>query len=87
LTSCRVAGRCFAIIITTPNELYTELHNRMPVLKTDGPMWLGGAGRHAAAQIGGDPLPADEMVCWPVSARVGNVRNNDPNLIELIVLR
>jgi len=22
------------------------------------------------------------MICWPVSARVGNVRNNDPSLIE-----
>ena len=28
------------------------------------------------------PYPADEMVCWPVSARVGNVTNNDPSLIE-----
>jgi len=24
------------------------------------------------------------MVCWPVSARVGNVKNNDPSLIEPI---
>jgi len=22
------------------------------------------------------------MICWPESARVGNVRNNDPSLIE-----
>jgi len=22
------------------------------------------------------------MTCWPVSARVGNVKNNDPSLIE-----
>jgi putative SOS response-associated peptidase YedK len=28
------------------------------------------------------PYPSDEMVCWPVSARVGNVKNNDPSLIE-----
>jgi len=28
------------------------------------------------------PYPADEMICWPVSARVGNVNNNDPSLIE-----
>jgi hypothetical protein len=28
------------------------------------------------------PYPAEEMTCWPVSARVGNVRNNDPSLIE-----
>jgi hypothetical protein len=24
------------------------------------------------------------MTCWPVSARVGNVRNNDASLIEPI---
>ena len=30
------------------------------------------------------PYPADEMICWPVSARVGNVKNNDPSLIAPI---
>jgi putative SOS response-associated peptidase YedK len=30
------------------------------------------------------PLPSDEMTCWPVSARVGNVKNNGPSLIERI---
>jgi putative SOS response-associated peptidase YedK len=28
------------------------------------------------------PYPAEEMTAWPVSARVGNVKNNDPGLIE-----
>jgi hypothetical protein len=27
---------------------------------------------------------SDGMICWPVSARVGNVKNNDPSLIEPI---
>jgi len=26
------------------------------------------------------------MICWPVSTRVGNVKNNDPSLIEPINL-
>jgi putative SOS response-associated peptidase YedK len=26
--------------------------------------------------------PSDDMVCRPVNARVGNVKNNDPSLIE-----
>ena len=30
------------------------------------------------------PFPSEEMTCWPVSPRVGNVRNNDPSLIEPI---
>jgi putative SOS response-associated peptidase YedK len=30
------------------------------------------------------PYPSDEMTCWPVSTRVGSVKNNDPSLIEPI---
>jgi hypothetical protein len=29
-------------------------------------------------------MEAEEMTCWPVSARVGYVKNNDPSLIEPI---
>jgi hypothetical protein len=32
------------------------------------------------------PYPSEDMVCWPVSARVGNVKNNDPSLVEPVVL-
>jgi hypothetical protein len=28
------------------------------------------------------PYPAEEKAAWPVSARVGNIRNNDPALAE-----
>jgi putative SOS response-associated peptidase YedK len=28
------------------------------------------------------PFPSKAMTCWPVSARVGNVKNNEPSLIE-----
>jgi putative SOS response-associated peptidase YedK len=28
------------------------------------------------------PYPSEGMTCWPVSPRVGNVKNNDPSLIE-----
>jgi putative SOS response-associated peptidase YedK len=30
------------------------------------------------------PYPSEEMICWLASARVGNVKNNDPSLIEPI---
>jgi putative SOS response-associated peptidase YedK len=30
------------------------------------------------------PYPSDDMICLPVSARVGNVKNNGPSLIEPI---
>jgi putative SOS response-associated peptidase YedK len=77
----------FAIITTTPNELCAELHNRMPVvLKPENwGVWLGeelGDASSLKAML--VPFPSDEMTCWPVSTRVGNVKNNDPSLIEPI---
>jgi len=77
--------RSFAIITTTPNELCAELHNRMPVvLKPETwPQWLGEEPvdpKRLKALLA--PYPAEEMVAWPVSPRVGNVKNNDPSLIE-----
>jgi hypothetical protein len=30
------------------------------------------------------PYPTEGMIAWPVSPRVGNVKNNDPGLIEPI---
>jgi putative SOS response-associated peptidase YedK len=77
--------RSLTIITTTPNELCAELHNRMPVvLKPEAwPVWLGEqpAGVQQLKALLA-PYPSDEMICWPVSARVGNVKNNDPSLIE-----
>jgi putative SOS response-associated peptidase YedK len=45
-------------------------------------MAQGRTGGRAAAQGAAGPCPADDLICWPVSARVGNVRNNDSSLIE-----
>jgi putative SOS response-associated peptidase YedK len=79
--------RSFAIITTTPNNLCAELHNRMPVVLKPGawPVWLGEEPADASelkALLA--PFPSEEMTCWPVNARVGNVKNNDPSLIEPI---
>jgi putative SOS response-associated peptidase YedK len=79
--------RSFTIVTTTPNELCAALHNRMPVvLRPDvWPAWLGeypASVQDLKAMLA--PYPSDEMICWPVSARVGNVKNNDPDLIEPI---
>ena len=30
------------------------------------------------------PYSREEVTCWPVSPRVGNIKNNDPSLIEPI---
>ena len=55
----------------------------MPVvLKPEGwPAWLGeepaDAPRLKALLA---PYPSEEMVAWPVSPRVGNVKNNDASM-------
>jgi putative SOS response-associated peptidase YedK len=65
--------------------LCSELHNRVPVVLEPQawPAWLGeqpaGVPQLKALPA---PYPSEEMICWPVSARVGNVKNNDPSLIE-----
>jgi len=69
----------------TPNELCAEIHNRMPViLKPETwPAWLGEEPADVAElKALPVPYPSDEMIGWPVSPRVGNVKNNDPSLIE-----
>jgi len=32
------------------------------------------------------PCSGDDMMCWPVNPRVGNVKNNDASLIEPIAV-
>ncbi len=79
--------RSFAIVTCTPNALCAELHNRMPVVLTPDawPLWLGETPadpRPPRALLA--PYPAERMTCWPVSPRVGNVKNNDPSLVDPI---
>jgi putative SOS response-associated peptidase YedK len=77
----------FAIITTRPNELCGEIHNRMPViLKPETwPAWLGEQPADAARLKGMlGPYPSEEMTCWPVSQRVGSVKNNDASLVDPI---
>jgi len=68
---------------TEPNELMEPIHNRMPVILAarDYSRWLD---PRPGAATGGPapPLSAEQMRSWPVSNRVGNVRNNDSQLLE-----
>ena len=80
--------RSFTIVTTMPNALCAEIHNRMPVILPPEawPAWLGEEPAEAdqvKALLA--PYPAEGMTMWPVSTRVGNVKNNDPSLIEPIV--
>ena len=81
--------RSFAIITTAPNELCADLHNRMPAVlgPETWPTWLGeepADPRELKALLA--PYPSEAMTCWPVSVRVGSVKNNDPSLVQPIAL-
>ncbi|MEL6132599.1 MAG: SOS response-associated peptidase, partial [Bacteroidota bacterium] len=73
----------FTIITTEPNELTMDIHDRMPVI-FDPPQqrrWLD-AGESAEDLLEIlRPYPAERMKAYPVSAAVGNVRNDDEELI------
>jgi len=74
----------FTILTTDPNAVMEPIHNRMPVIlePRDYDRWLepGDPARPPADLL--RPFPAEQMCAWPVSDRVGNVRNNDPRLLE-----
>jgi putative SOS response-associated peptidase YedK len=74
----------FTILTTDPNELMEPIHHRMPVIleARDYERWLdhGDSARPPVDLL--RPFPAEKMIAWPVSDRVGNVRNNDPQLLE-----
>ena len=76
----------YTILTTDPNELLKTIHNRMPVIvpPKDYSRWMAPAD---PAQLPVDllrPYPADEMKAWKVGKAVGNTRNNDASLVELL---
>jgi putative SOS response-associated peptidase YedK len=77
--------RSFAIITTRPNALVATIHDRMPVILSsdDWPAWLGevSATENELKSVL-KPYPAERMTLWPVDKRVGNVRNDTPDLFE-----
>jgi len=74
----------FTILTTDANEVTEPFHNRMPVIlePKDYDRWLdpGDPARPPIDLL--RPYPADRMKAWPVSDRVGNVRNNDSTLLD-----
>ena len=74
----------YTFITTDPNELMASIHNRMPVIVSpkDYQRWLEpGEPSHLPVDLL-RPYPAEDMTAWKVSAAVGNVRNNSPELVE-----
>jgi putative SOS response-associated peptidase YedK len=72
----------FATITTDANRQLAGIQDRMPVIieRTDWSVWLGEAAGDPSALL----RPAAEVLLrfWPVDKKVGNVRNDGPNLLE-----
>ena len=74
----------YTVITTDPNELTALIHTRMPVIiaPNDYKRWMEpGEPAHLPVDLL-RPYSAEEMAAWPVNARVGNIRNNDPALVD-----
>jgi putative SOS response-associated peptidase YedK len=74
----------FAIITLPASPLMASIHNekqRVPAILTaqDHELWLSGSA--AAARNALKPYPDDMLVAWPVSTRVNQSNQNDPELI------
>jgi putative SOS response-associated peptidase YedK len=73
----------FTIVTTTANALLQPLHGRMPVLVAPEHWadWLGETtASDAELKALLKPYPGAGMTFWPVDRRVGNVRNDSPDL-------
>ncbi|MEX2462137.1 MAG: SOS response-associated peptidase family protein [Paenibacillaceae bacterium] len=71
---------------TEPNELMTEIHDRMPVILRveDEKNWLDKEQKIADLQALLRPFPAEGMFAYPVSKLVGNVKNDSSACIEAL---
>jgi len=77
--------RSFAIITARANALVATIHDRMPVIlpPEHWAAWLGEAEatpHELKAML--KPCPSERMTLWAVDRRVGNVRNDSPDLFE-----
>ena len=79
----RIITSC-TIITTTPNDLMSSIHNRMPVilLPEHEDAWLNETNEDSAAMSELLlPYPADKMEAYPVSTLVNSPANDTPDII------
>jgi len=74
------------ILTTTPNSVMSEIHDRMPVILDAEafPVWLDPTIDPEALQSLLVPCPDEWLEKVPISTRVNNVRNDDPDCIKPI---
>ena len=72
-----------SVITTDADPAFSEIHDRMPLLvpAQSTELWLT-QGAAAIAELRLKAVPASDLTQWEVSSAVGQVRNNNPKLIE-----
>jgi putative SOS response-associated peptidase YedK len=81
----QVAGLSVTMITCEPNNLMAQIHDRMPVIigDEDLPAWLGeekASNDDLRAML--RPFQPERMSAWKVTAAVGKVQNQGPELVE-----
>lgn len=74
-----------SLITTTPNDLMTPIHDRMPVILDQNAYttWLNpSVTEPALLKPFLSPCPADEMEAYPVSRIVNNPRHDQPTCVD-----
>ena len=77
--------RSCTIITTEPNKLCAPIHNRMPAIldPADYEQWLGErATSNNALQAMLKPFPAKQMECFKIGKRIGNVKYDEPSVVN-----
>jgi putative SOS response-associated peptidase YedK len=77
----------FTIITTTPNDLVSDVHDRMPVIlkQEDEAVWLDRQNTDAGLLLSLlKPYPEQEMKRYPVSNIVGQVKNDTADCIAKV---
>ena len=79
-----LALETYTLITTDPNELMDPFHDRMPVIvhPRDYERWMAPAEPSRLPLDLLRPYPPEDISAWKVSRAVGNVKNDDPGLIE-----
>jgi len=74
----------FTILTTTANDLTATIHPRMPVIPepSEAVKWVSACADERMAMIGS--CHSSDMHLWEVTRRVGNIKNQGPELITPI---
>ena len=74
----------FLILTTSPNELVSEVHDRMPVIlnREDEKKWLDSYTEEKELLSMLKPYQAEKMLSFTVSPMVNSVKNDSPAIIK-----